>query len=138
VCIRDALLERAEGVDLVVIEGYAFARANRAHQIGELGGVLRVAFAEAGVPLVEVAPMARAKYATGKGNAKKEAVLVEAVKRLGYEGSSNDEADALWLLYMALDHYGLPGAVEMPKVNREALVKPSWPGLFDVTVKQPD
>jgi crossover junction endodeoxyribonuclease RuvC len=129
VYIRESLLSLVTGADLVVLEGYAFARTNQAHQIGELGGVLRVAFAEAGIPLVVVAPMARAKYATGKGNAKKEAVLVEAVRRLGYEGSSNDEADALWLLYMALDHYGLGGAVDMPKVNREALVKPSWPEL---------
>ena len=36
-------------------------------------------------------------YATGKGNASKSLVLVEAVKRLGYDGYDNNEADALWL-----------------------------------------
>lgn len=36
-------------------------------------------------------------YATGKGNASKALVLVEAVKRLGYEGYDDNEADALWI-----------------------------------------
>ena len=40
------------------------------------------------------------KYATGKGNASKPLVLTEAVRRLGYTGSSFDEADALWLADM--------------------------------------
>lgn len=40
------------------------------------------------------------KYATGKGNASKPLVLTEAVRRLDYPGSDNNEADALWLADM--------------------------------------
>lgn len=127
VWIRDQVLDLARDVDLVVIEGYAYARANQAHQMGELGGVLRVALHEAGIPLAIVSPNSRAKYATGTGNAKKEHVLVEAVRRLDYRGSSNDEADALWLWYMALDHYGSAGKVDLPQKHREALQKVDWP-----------
>lgn len=44
-----------------------------------------------------VPPTTLKMYATGKGNASKSLVLVEAVKRLGYDGHDDNEADALWL-----------------------------------------
>ncbi len=124
----EALVIGEPGVDLVVMEGYSYAsRGSAIVSIGELGGVLRYHLWRWGMPTVEISPAARAKYATGKGNARKEQVLVEAVKRLGYTGHSTDEADAAWLLAMALDHYGLPGAVVMPAAHREALRKVAWP-----------
>lgn len=118
---------------LVVIEGYAMGMGRDAqnHAMGELGGVVRLKLYERGIPYVEVAPGSLKKYATGKGNAGKELVLVEAVKRLDYAGSDNNEADALWLRMMALDHYA-PGdsyVVRMPAANREALTKIVWPVL---------
>lgn len=89
-------------VSLVAIEGYAFSSRNsRAHALGELGGVLRLACARAAVPVLDVPPSTLKKFATGKGNASKELVLTEAVRRLGYEGSSTDEADAQWLWLLA-------------------------------------
>lgn len=118
--------------DLVIVEGYAYARANQAHQIGELGGVIRLALYTRRIPYVEVAPSALKKVATGKGNAGKELVLVEAVKRLGYDGADNNVADALWLLEMARIHYGLPGAADLPKVHLVGLAKVSWPSLQDL------
>jgi crossover junction endodeoxyribonuclease RuvC len=130
--LRDCVLTMAiEGrADVVVIEGYSFASRGRAVvSLGELGGVLRTALHEHGIPYVEVPPSALKKYATGKGNAGKELVLVEAVKRLGYEGSSTDEADAMWLRQMGMDHYGHPDAVVVPKSNRDALEKVEWPAI---------
>lgn len=118
-----------QGAHLVVLEGYAFARPNQAHQIGELGGVVRLGLHCRNVRYVEVAPPALKKFATGTGNAKKEKVLVEAVKRLGYDGSDNNESDALWLLAMARVHYGLEGAPAVPAKNLEALQKVKWPEL---------
>ena len=41
------------------------------------------------------------KYATGKGNAKKPDMLAAARTKLGYAGSDDNEADALWLLQYA-------------------------------------
>jgi 3-oxoacyl-ACP reductase-like protein len=66
------------------------------------------------------------KFATGTGNASKDEVLVAAVKKLGYQGFSKDQADALWLLDMARAHY------EKRTVNAkqvEALEKIEWPAL---------
>jgi crossover junction endodeoxyribonuclease RuvC len=120
--------ELARGADLVVIEGYSFASRGRSIvSLGELGGVVRHWLHTEGLAWAEVPPANRAKYATGKGNAPKDQVLAEAIRRLGYEGHSHDEADALWLFHMALDHYGLPGAVKMPQANRTASDKIAWP-----------
>lgn len=117
--------------DLVVVEEYAFSRAAaHSHELGELGGVIRLWLHESLIPWCPIGPSTLKKFATGKGNASKEDMLVAAVKRLGYDGSSNDEADALWLRAAALDAYGIP-LVEMPKAQRDALGKVDWPFLPD-------
>lgn len=96
--IRDKIRDITNlSTDLVVIEGYAFARANQAHQMGELGGVLRVMFHEIGLQVLEVAPGQVKKFATGKGSAKKEEIAVAIYKRWGQEFRTNDEADAFVL-----------------------------------------
>ena len=95
--IRKKLLQIVDDADLVVIEDYAFARANQAHQIGELGGVLRVMFHELGLNVLKVAPSAVKKFATGKGVASKEQMAVAVYKRWGKEFATNDEADAYTL-----------------------------------------
>lgn len=83
--IRDAVLARAAGASIAVLEGYSFASRGRAIiSLGELGGVVRCALADAGLPSVDVAPASRALFATGKGNASKEHVLAEAIRALGY------------------------------------------------------
>lgn len=111
---------------LVAIEGYAFGRTNQAHQMGELGGVIRLMLHVNGQPWCLIPPASLKKYATGKGNASKADVLVAAVRRLGYEGSDDNQADALWLRAMTLDHLGAP-AVVMPAANRAGLDKVAWP-----------
>lgn len=125
--LRDRVRKVCELADLVVIEGYAFsARNSHAHALGELGGVVRVALHVASVPFVEVPPASLKKYACNRGNAKKEEILAAAIRRLGYEGSSHDEADALWLRHMGLDALGF-AEIQMPEANREALKKVAWP-----------
>jgi crossover junction endodeoxyribonuclease RuvC len=121
--IRDAITNRVDGVlpRLVVIEGYSFgSRASHAHSLGELGGVVRVALEELGVRWVDLPPSTLKKYATGRGNADKGLMLAEAVRRLGYAGSSNDEADALWLACAGHHLLGHP-VVELPKTHAVAL-----------------
>lgn len=128
--IRDWLLPRLDlyDVDLVVLEGYAFGRPNQAVHLGELGGVIRLALWERGVVVAECPPASLKKYATGRGNASKDEVMAEAIRRLRYAGNSKDEADALWLRAAALDFYGEP-VVRMPEANRDALRKVAWPSL---------
>lgn len=127
---RAALPFTIRDVDLVVIEGYAMGTGRQSHSyaIGELGGVIRLQFYEECVPYVDVPPACLKKYATGKGNASKDDVFAEAIRRLGYAGRSKDEADALWLRAMALDHYGQPEVV-MPMAHRGGLGNLDWPNL---------
>jgi Holliday junction resolvasome RuvABC endonuclease subunit len=114
--------------DLVVIEGYSFSSRNsHAHGLGELGGVIRLALADARIPYVDVPPASLKKYATGKGNASKGDVLVAAVKRLAYDGSSDNEADALWLREIGVAHIHPSAAADMPLLHRTALDALTFP-----------
>lgn len=118
--------------DIVVLEDYAFSRANQAHQIGELGGRLRCLLHQKPYPWVLVAPNARAKFGSGKGNAKKTAVVSAVSARTGIAFNTDDEADAFTLACMALDHYGVRHPLgDLPQTHRDALKKVSWPDLKD-------
>jgi crossover junction endodeoxyribonuclease RuvC len=112
-----------------IVEGYSYGSHQGSHQLGEWGGVLRLALFDAGVPFVEAAPKVRATYATGKGNASKEAVLAEAVRRFNYQGNDNNEADALVLWCLAQDAAGTP-AVVVPATHRRVLTSVEWPESF--------
>lgn len=129
--IRNSVRDMLGGVELVVIEGYSFGSMNKREALGELGGVVRLMLFEARVRYIDVPPSSLKQYATGKGNAAKELVLVEAVKRLGYTGSDNNVADAMWLRAMALDAFDMPLAA-MPQVNRAALKKIQWQEMAHV------
>jgi crossover junction endodeoxyribonuclease RuvC len=107
-------------VHLVALEGYAFGRPNQAHQIGELGGTVRLELWRRDMPFIEVPPSTVKKYAAGSGAAKKEQMLAEAIRRLGYQGSSNDVADALWIRAVVLEAAGHP-VTEMPKTHVAAV-----------------
>lgn len=65
--------------------------------------------------------------ATDAGAAPKEAVLAAAIRRLGYGGSSHDEADAFWLRTMALDHYVALAEPVVPIAHRAVLLRIDWP-----------
>lgn len=110
----------------VILEGFSFgSRNSQAHAIGGLGWIVRVALYEAGVPWVEMAPTARAKFATGKGNAKKSEVVSHASARTGIVFATDDEADAFLLEQAGLAHLGR-SSYDWPKLNLEALVKVDW------------
>lgn len=120
--------------DLVVLEGYAYGRLNQGHQLGELGGAVRLTLHREGVPFVDVPPACLKKYATGRGNAGKEEVLAAAIRRLSYGGHDHNEADALWLRAMAVDHYDCGGEpCLVPASHRQALQKVEWPELAAVS-----
>lgn len=47
------------------------------------------------------------RFATGKGNAKKPQMVEAAKKRFGYTGDNDNIADALWILAVAKNEFGL-------------------------------
>ncbi len=108
------------GPRLVVVEGYSYGSTQGGPTAGELGGVLRLAVHRANCPLLVVAPTSVKKYATGKGNAPKAAVVSAATQRADRSFSRDDEADAWWLWAFAHDLHGEP-VVDMPKSHRVAL-----------------
>jgi crossover junction endodeoxyribonuclease RuvC len=126
-------VERGTGLGfhpIVVLEGYSFGSKGRAViNLGELGGVIRLALRDRGTPYVEVPPANVKKYATGRGNAPKEEVLAAAIRRLNFAGHDHNEADAWWLRAMALDHYGEISEPIVPKAQRAELAKVAWPKL---------
>lgn len=121
--ISDHVLRAAQAHadTLVVIEGYAFsARNSQAHSLGELGGVVRYRLWRRKIAWIDVPPATLKKVASGRGNAPKELMLAEAIRRLGYRGSSFDEADALWLRVAGCELVGEP-ITKLPAVQVAAL-----------------
>ena len=125
--IRGEVRRLAEDAELAVLEGYSYGSKGTAlFELGELGGVVRLALYWMDIPYVVVAPQTLKILATGSGRGEKNAVLVEAVKRLGYGGSDHNEADALWLLEAGLQQYGCSD-IDLPKTHLRALAAIRWP-----------
>jgi Holliday junction resolvasome RuvABC endonuclease subunit len=113
--------------DLAVIEGYAYAAAGSAlFDLCELGGLVRWELHRAGVPWIVIPPTSLKKYATGSGVATKTAMVIAARDRLGYEGTDDNEADALWLRAMGLDLLDEPPC-RLPIIQRNVLHRLTWP-----------
>lgn len=116
--------------DLMVIEAPSYGNASRGNPTHDRSGLWWWVVSEAsdrGITVVEVPPSCRAKYATGKGNASKDAVLAAVVRRFpDWDVSGNDVADALVLCAMGCDATGHP-LVEMPALHRAALTTIGWP-----------
>ncbi len=88
--------------DALAIEGYAFSsKFSRAHDLGELGGVLRLAAHDCRLPTIIVPPNTLKQFATGKGNVGKGVIIKEAYKRWSIDVSDDNEADAAVLSLMA-------------------------------------
>lgn len=115
-----------KGADLVVIEGPGFNAAySPQHSLGELAGVVKVCLLQWGIPFVIVPSTQLKKYATGRGNSTKDAVLAAAI-RDGSTAESNDEADAWWLRHIALAHYN---GTASNATRRQVLDQIDWPRL---------
>jgi crossover junction endodeoxyribonuclease RuvC len=80
------------------------------------------------VPVLEVAPSVIKKYATGKGNANKGAVIEATARRLPWLHTAGDEnaCDAAWAMAIGCALLGQHLA-ELPKVHQEALAKLQLP-----------
>lgn len=85
----------------VVERGFSGGAGPAAWLLGAANGVAMTACQQQLVEVQLVPPKVRAKLATGKGQADKPTVLIAARDRLGYRGTSYDEADAMWLAVAA-------------------------------------
>lgn len=76
------------------IEGYALKAQNRPFDLGEAGGVLRLALTKNWIPYQVVTPAEVKKFATGNGQATKEQIRRCIHARWGLDIPQEDQADA--------------------------------------------
>jgi Holliday junction resolvasome RuvABC endonuclease subunit len=112
---------------LVVLEDLP-THAHSAGITGMVHGAVRAALLDQHAPYALVPPATLKSYATGRGNADKTAMALEAFKRSGAEFSDDNQCDAAWLRWAGLDWLGAP-AFSVPQAQRERLVKVDWPSL---------
>jgi len=110
--------------DVVVIEDYSKRARFKAHDMGEMGGLLRLAIAQAGCHYAIVPPARLRMFATGSGIASKSDMIDAARDLLGYQKRNPLQADALWLLQIGL-HLAAPPEhprrVDLPEKHLRAL-----------------
>lgn len=130
--IKATILEAIPAdVALVVVEGPSYGNQGAARQSGHheragLWWLITHSLWKRDIAYAVASPAARAKYATGKGNAGKADVVRETTRRFDWFAGGEDEADALVLAAMGADWLGHPIAA-MPATHRAALDKVDWP-----------
>ncbi|MEU4332361.1 hypothetical protein [Nonomuraea dietziae] len=114
--------------DLVVIEGPSYGSMSGAghHEAAGLWWhiVYRLDLLE--VPYAVVPPSTLKKYATGIGSATKPDMRMALFQRTGIDERDDNKVDAWWLRAAGLEVLGSP-PVDVPKAQRDALAKVSWP-----------
>lgn len=101
--------------DLVVVEGYSFANKFTSFTAVEINAIIRWQLFENDIPYILIPPTALKKFITGKGNCKKQVMLLEVYKRWGVEAKTDDEIDAYGLAMLGAAYQGL--ITDMPKLN---------------------
>lgn len=127
--ITKSVVDHCLHADLVVVEGPSFASRNgQAHDRAGLWWMVTDAIVEEGIDLAVCPPSSRMKYATGKGNASKDAVLAAAIRRYpDAEISNNNEADAFVLAAMGARWLGAQIEPTLPMTHLTAMGGVAWP-----------
>ncbi|KOP81993.1 hypothetical protein AMS60_05545 [Bacillus sp. FJAT-21945] len=109
--------------DVICIEGFSYGSkgAGVSTQYG-IGWLIRAELIRNGYSYYEVSPSSLKKFATGKGNAAKDAMVLPIYKHWGFEHPSDNVRDAFVLAKMA---QGLKGLSSLTKYQIEALEKVS-------------
>jgi len=112
---EDRLIELEKGYDFipniiclhtVCIEGPSYMSNGKfVLQMGALHFMIRIMLKRRGVNFKVVAPGTLKKFVTGKGNSKKDLMLLHTYKKWGVEFDNDNLADAYGLARMALEEY---------------------------------
>ncbi|MET9313812.1 hypothetical protein ABZX12_18525 [Kribbella sp. NPDC003505] len=127
--LRDQIVQVSNDADLFVIETPAYSsKTGSTHDRSGLWWLVIEKLDYCGrYDVAEVTTGGRMKYATGKGNASKDAVLAAVVRRYAdVDVTGNDEADALILAAMGARHLGAP-IDDLPKTHLAAMDAVRWP-----------
>lgn len=111
-------------VSAVILEDYAYAATGRVFNIGENTGILKYRLLHKDIPFYEVPPTVIKKYATGKGNAKKEMMLSNFITTTGvnihdvmnYAGDNpiSDIVDSFFICEYAINN---PDEIDCPIIQ---------------------
>jgi len=114
---------------LVALEGPSYgSKGNALHQIAGLWWMTVDALLAAGHPVAVIPPGTLKAYATGNGSAGKPDMRMALFKRTGVDQRDDNQVDAHFLALAALDRLG-HALVAMPKTQRAALDKATWPAV---------
>ena len=92
--------------EVVYMEGPAYqATGQRILQMGAIHFLTRVLFFKSGVNFKVIAPGTLKKFVTGKGNTKKDLMLLKTYKKWGVEFEDDNLCDAYGLARMALEEF---------------------------------
>lgn len=105
-------------VGAIAYEGYAYGAKFKREEMGELGGVMRLALVQTWHPglLHAVAPTSVKKYVTGSGRADKDKMLLAVYMRWRFEAPNHDVADAYTLARIAA-HLDTEARAEPPELK---------------------
>ena len=96
-----------EEINLIVYERVAGFHKNSIIHAAKMVAIIESFCEENGIQYKAVSATEVKKFATGKGNANKEAMIEAAALKLGYEGKNDNEADALWIYQIVKEELGL-------------------------------
>lgn len=123
----ERILVPCDAADLVVVEGPAYgAKGSAYHQLAGLWWLVTHELWRRAIPVAVAPPSSVKRYATGKGVADKDAMMLATARRFSSFTGDNNAADALWLACLGADHLGSP-LVVMPAAHRKALDGITWP-----------
>jgi crossover junction endodeoxyribonuclease RuvC len=107
--------------DVICIEGFSYGSSGRgvSTQYG-IGWLIRAELIRNGYTYTEVSPSAVKKFATGKGNEKKENMVLPIYKHWGFEHPSDNVRDAYVLAKIA---QGMNGISKLTKYQMDVIKK---------------
>ena len=89
-------------VSYCAVEGYAMGiRTGMVFNIGEQGGIARMVLQKGFIETIIVPPTTLKRFVTGKGNSKKNEMMLGVFKKWGKEFSNDNKADAYALYQFA-------------------------------------
>ena len=104
--LRDYISVLITSNDIVYLEGLSYASQGQAKaQMGAVHYVTRIFLLENDIKYKIVTPTELKKFVTGKGQCKKDLILLNVFKKWGVEFDNADLADAYGLARMALEEY---------------------------------
>lgn len=117
---KQILLNLSEG-DIICIEGFSYGSKGKgvSTQYG-IGWLIRAELIRNGYTYIDIPPTSVKKFATGKGNTKKDEMVLPIYKKWGFEHSSDNVRDAYVLAQMAK---AIVNPSNLTEYQKEALKK---------------